>query len=51
MNSLFKDEFIQGNLPNDLRGTFSRNGPGLLEVYGTKLVILNYLFIFLETPN
>eukprot|EP01080_Neovahlkampfia_damariscottae_P003634 gene3634-6450_t len=33
----FKDEFIQGKLPYDLRGTFSRNGPGFLEVYGTKL--------------
>jgi all-trans-8'-apo-beta-carotenal 15,15'-oxygenase len=38
----FDENQIEGKLPKDLRGTFSRNGPGLLEVYGTELVF--YLF-------
>ena len=29
---------IEGEIPRSLRGTFLRNGPGLLEVYGKKLV-------------
>eukprot|EP00928_Gymnodinium_smaydae_P029081 TRINITY_DN22004_c0_g1_i1.p1 TRINITY_DN22004_c0_g1~~TRINITY_DN22004_c0_g1_i1.p1 ORF type:complete len:943 (-),score=113.58 TRINITY_DN22004_c0_g1_i1:214-2973(-) len=28
---------IQGKLPHDLRGTFFRNGPGIMEVFGTPL--------------
>lgn len=28
---------IEGTIPSDLRGTLLRNGPGLLEVYGSKL--------------
>ena len=28
---------IEGSLPAGLQGTFLRNGPGLLEVYGTAL--------------
>lgn len=28
---------IIGRIPADLRGTFLRNGPGVNEVYGTKL--------------
>ena len=28
---------IQGKIPTELYGTFFRNGPGLLEVYGKKL--------------
>nr|CCE21337.1 putative beta-carotenoid oxygenase [Suberites domuncula] len=31
------DADIEGSVPLDLKGTFLRNGPGLLEVYGTKL--------------
>ncbi|AFZ46972.1 Carotenoid oxygenase [Cyanobacterium stanieri PCC 7202] len=30
-------EDIEGEIPADLRGTLYRNGPGLLEVYGTPL--------------
>jgi len=29
---------VEGQLPRELRGTLFRNGPGLLEVYGTPLV-------------
>lgn len=29
---------IEGEIPYALRGTFLRNGPGLLEIYGKKLV-------------
>mmetsp|Transcript_40683 Transcript_40683/g.73304 ORF Transcript_40683/g.73304 Transcript_40683/m.73304 type:complete len:922 (+) Transcript_40683:90-2855(+) len=29
---------LQGQLPRDLRGTFFRNGPGLIEVHGTRLI-------------
>jgi len=29
---------VEGEIPNDLKGTLFRNGPGLLEVYGTPLV-------------
>jgi len=29
---------IQGKIPEDLVGTFFRNGPGVDEVYGKKLV-------------
>jgi len=29
---------LTGKLPADLRGTFFRNGPGLMEVHGTRLV-------------
>lgn len=29
---------IEGKIPDDLFGTFFRNGPGIDEVYGTKLV-------------
>ena len=28
---------VEGTIPVDLYGTFFRNGPGLLEVYGKKL--------------
>jgi all-trans-8'-apo-beta-carotenal 15,15'-oxygenase len=28
---------IEGEIPKDLYGTFFRNGPGLNEIYGTKL--------------
>mmetsp|Transcript_125405 Transcript_125405/g.316023 ORF Transcript_125405/g.316023 Transcript_125405/m.316023 type:complete len:923 (+) Transcript_125405:83-2851(+) len=28
---------MKGELPGDLRGTFFRNGPGVMDVYGTKL--------------
>ena len=29
---------IEGAIPDGLRGTLLRNGPGLLEVYGKKLI-------------
>jgi len=29
---------VTGRIPKELRGTLFRNGPGLLEVYGTPLV-------------
>lgn len=29
---------IMGEIPHSLHGTLYRNGPGLMEVYGTKLV-------------
>ncbi len=29
---------VEGTIPADLQGTLFRNGPGLLEVYGKKLV-------------
>lgn len=29
---------VEGSIPVELRGTLLRNGPGLLEVYGKKLV-------------
>ena len=29
---------VEGTIPAELRGTLFRNGPGLLEVYGKKLV-------------
>ena len=29
---------IEGEIPPALQGTLYRNGPGLMEVYGTKLV-------------
>eukprot|EP00012_Vannella_robusta_P007097 CAMPEP_0206194036 /NCGR_PEP_ID=MMETSP0166-20121206/6946_1 /ASSEMBLY_ACC=CAM_ASM_000260 /TAXON_ID=95228 /ORGANISM="Vannella robusta, Strain DIVA3 518/3/11/1/6" /LENGTH=501 /DNA_ID=CAMNT_0053610909 /DNA_START=69 /DNA_END=1574 /DNA_ORIENTATION=+ len=29
---------VEGNIPNEISGSFFRNGPGLLEVYGTPLV-------------
>lgn len=29
---------IQGTIPRELRGTLFRNGPGLLEIYGKKLI-------------
>lgn len=28
---------VEGTIPEELRGTLFRNGPGLLEVYGKKL--------------
>ena len=33
----FTEDMIEGSLPAELQGTFFRNGPGLTEVYGTKL--------------
>jgi all-trans-8'-apo-beta-carotenal 15,15'-oxygenase len=29
---------VEGTIPSELRGTLFRNGPGLLEVYGKKLI-------------
>lgn len=29
---------IEGTIPSELQGTLFRNGPGLLEVYGKKLI-------------
>lgn len=29
---------IEGEIPRSLRGTLLRNGPGLLEIYGKRLV-------------
>lgn len=29
---------VEGKIPTQLRGTLFRNGPGLLEVYGKKLI-------------
>ena len=29
---------VEGTIPPELRGTLFRNGPGLLEVYGKKLI-------------
>lgn len=29
---------VEGEIPHSLYGTLYRNGPGLMEVYGTKLV-------------
>jgi carotenoid cleavage dioxygenase-like enzyme len=29
---------VEGCIPDELQGTFFRNGPGLMEVYGTPLV-------------
>lgn len=29
---------VSGRIPNDLRGTFFRNGPGVMDVFGTPLV-------------
>ena len=31
-------EDIEGSVPSDLNGTLLRNGPGLHEVYGKKLI-------------
>ena len=34
---------IEGRIPEELHGTFFRNGPGLSEVYGKKLKHRKYL--------
>ena len=36
-NFIVSKSHIEGDLPNDLKGTFIRNGPGLIEKYGHKL--------------
>ena len=33
---------VEGTVPPELYGTFFRNGPGLLEVYGKKLIHRKY---------
>ncbi len=40
---------IEGTVPSDLRGTLLRNGPGLLEVYGSKLKHRKLIFLLLDS--
>lgn len=35
---------VEGEIPSSLRGTLFRNGPGLLEIYGKKLIHRKSLF-------
>ena len=42
---------IEGRIPDELQGTFFRNGPGLNEVYGKKLKHRKYLYESLRNTN
>lgn len=42
---------VEGKIPNDLIGTFFRNGPGVDEVYGTKLVHRKYKILQVSFTN
>lgn len=38
---------IEGEIPRELRGTLLRNGPGISEVYGNKLVHREFTVLYL----
>ena len=45
---------VEGTIPPSLRGTLFRNGPGLLEVYGKKLIhrkILNTAVMVVQVAS
>ena len=38
---------VEGTIPEDLRGTFLRNGPGLNEIYGKKIAHRKFVLMFI----